>query len=121
MFSLEECNEQSQLLLQDNEELQWQEGWYRGYYELHVTPQRLTAEYFGTPSCKTRNGYEVSLANFTVENGANCISRPVGGGSVENGALRQGRTLDSKVTVDTDTGEYFVHNYTEVTLPFEFG
>ncbi|KAI7214329.1 hypothetical protein KC333_g6075 [Hortaea werneckii] len=115
--TIAECNNQSRLLIRDNEELQWQEGYYRGYYQLQISPQEVNAEYFGLPSLLTRNGYEVSLANFTVEKGANRLSRPVAGGSVENGALQNdGNVLMSNVTHDTETGECFVHDFSRVTI-----
>jgi alkaline phosphatase D len=34
-------------LVGSNRELQWAEGYYRGYYELYVSPEELTARYFG--------------------------------------------------------------------------
>lgn len=115
--TIAECNNQSRLLIRDNEELQWQEGYYRGYYQLQISPQEVNAEYFGLPSLLMRNGYEVSLANFTVEKGANRLSRPVAGGSVENGALQNdGNVLMSNVTHDTETGEWFVHDFSRVTI-----
>jgi len=112
-----QCNNQSRLLVRDNEELQWNEGYYRGYYELRISPQRVQAQYFGMPSLLTRNGYEVSLGNFSVENGANRVARPVGGGKVENGALRNGQTAMTNLTHDTNTGAWFVHNFSRVTIP----
>ncbi|KAK5171494.1 uncharacterized protein LTR77_004639 [Saxophila tyrrhenica] len=110
------CNEISRGLIRDNEELQWNEGWYRGYFELHISKEKIDARFFGTPSLQTRNGYEVSLANFTVVDGANKLSRPVGGGLVQDGALQGGNVSGSKVTVDTNDGRWFVHNFTRVTL-----
>lgn len=120
--SIEQCNNQSRLLVRDNEELQWQEGYYRGYYELQISPEAVRAEYFGLPSVRTRNGYEISLGNFTVEAGANRLQRPVGGGVVENGALQagDGEVRQTNLTLDTNTGEYlvFVANFTGgVTIP----
>ncbi|CAK1364625.1 unnamed protein product [Cercospora beticola] len=115
--TLWECNNQSRALVADNVELQWQEGYYRGYYEMQISKERVLAQYFGTPNLQTRNGYEVSLANFTVENNANRLSRPVGGGVVENGALLNGGTVTtSNLTLDTNTGEYFIHNFTRINL-----
>lgn len=35
-------------LVGSNRELQWAEGYYRGYYELYVSPEELTARYYGT-------------------------------------------------------------------------
>ena len=40
-------NKASANMVRNNEELQWSESYYRGYYELHVTPQKLTANYLG--------------------------------------------------------------------------
>ena len=34
-------------LIRDNAELQWTEGYYRGYYELQISPSEITANYFG--------------------------------------------------------------------------
>lgn len=30
-----------------NEEMQWQEGYYRGYFRLAVTPEQATAQFYG--------------------------------------------------------------------------
>ena len=85
---------------------------------MHISPQRVLAQYYGTPYLKTRNGYEVSLANFTIEYGENKLKRPVAGGFVESGALQNGGKpgLLSNVTVDTNSWEWFVHNFTEINL-----
>ncbi|KAF7185520.1 Alkaline phosphatase D [Pseudocercospora fuligena] len=115
--TLWECNNQSRALIADNPELQWQEGYYRGYYEMQISKDRILAQYFGTPYLQTRNGYEVPLGNFTIENGANHLTRPVGGGKVENGALQNGGNVAvSNVTLDTNTGVWFEHNYTKINL-----
>jgi alkaline phosphatase D len=111
------CNAQSAELVRDNPELQWQEAWYRGYYELKISKEKVVARYFGTPSLETRNGYEVSLANFTVENGQNRLARPVAGGSVDSGALQRGQPALTNLTYDTNTGEWFVHDFGRVNLP----
>ena len=110
------CNIMADKLVRDNAELQWMEGWYRGYFELQITPDQVDAHFFGMPSLQTRNGYEVSLANFTVVNGGNRLQRPVAGGTVEDGALQRGDRSMSKLTLDTNTGEYFVHDFTRVTI-----
>lgn len=34
--------------MRDNDELMWSEGYYRGYYELHVGKDEVRAEYYGT-------------------------------------------------------------------------
>ncbi|KAK3713085.1 hypothetical protein LTR37_008770 [Vermiconidia calcicola] len=118
--SIAKCNADTQKVVNDNEELQWNEGWYRGYFEMKITPERLIAHFFGTPSLQTRNGYEISLANFTVEAGANRLSRPIAGGAVEDGALQNGEVTMSKLTYDTNTGEYFVHNFSRVTIEVDY-
>ncbi len=54
----------------------------------------------------------LSLANFTVLNGANALQRnpSPGGGVVENGALKLGKTLQTNSTNNTATGVYFISN-----------
>lgn len=45
--TIESANAESRGLVRDNRELQWSEGYYRGYYELQVSPERIEASYFG--------------------------------------------------------------------------
>jgi phosphodiesterase/alkaline phosphatase D-like protein len=45
--SIANGNEKAAGLVKDNPELQWTEGHYRGYCELHITPQSIRAQYFG--------------------------------------------------------------------------
>lgn len=40
-------NRDSAIYVKDNAELQWSEGYYRGYYEINVTPQSVDAQFFG--------------------------------------------------------------------------
>lgn len=98
--------EGSELMVRDNQELQWQEGYYRGYYELHIDAQKIEAKFFGSPSVATRNPYEVSLANFTVYSGDNHLARPVAGGVVASGAIQEGEVLMTNLTLNTETGEW---------------
>jgi alkaline phosphatase D len=35
-------------MIERNEEMMWQEGYYRGYFILAVTPEKLAAQFFGT-------------------------------------------------------------------------
>lgn len=104
------ANNYSNWLVHANRELQWQDVYYRGYYELNISPQQVTAHYFGIPSIVQRLPYEVSLANFTVLSGANALQRPVGGGVVESGALKNGQTRITNITNNTLTGQYLVTN-----------
>jgi len=98
----------SQLLVGANAELQWQDLYYRGYFELHISEQEVAANYFGMPTIVTRNPDEISLANFTVKAGANKLTRPIAGGVAEAGYLRGGQVQRTNVTNDTSTGQYFV-------------
>lgn len=100
-LGLAACSNQiSEPLVEDNAVLQWQEGYYRGYYELHVNQSQLTAQYYGIPTVTKQNGWEVSLANFSVESGANKLKRPFG--PIEDGAIRGGaERLFSNITRDT--------------------
>jgi alkaline phosphatase D len=102
--NLARANNQSASLVRDNSELQWNEGYFRGYFELYVSKEKIDAMYFGCASVASRNSLEISLANFTVVSGENRLSRPVGGGSVESGVLRGGSVMGRNLTRDTSTG-----------------
>ena len=102
------ANNYSNWLVHANKELQWQDVYFRGYYELTVSKEKVDARYFGIPSLVQRLPYEISLANFTVMAGANALQRPVGGGVVESGALKNGVTKMTNITNDTSTGEWIV-------------
>ncbi|KXH50253.1 PhoD-like phosphatase [Colletotrichum nymphaeae SA-01] len=91
-----------------NPELQWQEYYYRGYFEMTIDYDAVNATFFGLPTYATRNGLEIALANFTVLSGENKLRRPVGGGSVEFGNLKGGVTKQTNLTNDTNTGEWSV-------------
>ncbi len=75
-----------------------------------MSQDSVNASYFGLPTVINRNPDEISLANFTVLNGANALYRnPVpAGGVVENGALKGGQTVQTNVTNSTSTGQYFI-------------
>ncbi|KAL9049370.1 MAG: hypothetical protein Q9162_007249 [Coniocarpon cinnabarinum] len=115
--SIAYANNASRALVADNAELQWQEAYYRGYYELQISKAFLNASYFGMPTIVTRNPFEIPLANFSVVSGANALSRPIGGGTVENGALSQGSVVMTNITNDTSIagGSWFIsHDDMEV-------
>lgn len=42
-------NEQAMTLVRDNSELQWTEGYFRGYFEMHLNAEMMEARYFGKP------------------------------------------------------------------------
>ncbi|KAK8107575.1 uncharacterized protein PG998_009588 [Apiospora kogelbergensis] len=103
-----------------NPELQWQDLYYRGYYELSIDYASINASFFGVPTNRVRQGYEVSLANFTVLNGENALHRSPSsdnagaaaalGGIVESGSLKLGQVKQTNLTHDTATGEYLVYS-----------
>lgn len=107
-ISLATANNYSSIIQASNEELQWQDLYYRGYYELHISGEEVVANYFGMPTVVTRNSWEIPLANFTVKSGENRLQRPVGGGIVESGSLKGGKTVQTNATVDTRNGTWFV-------------
>lgn len=107
-ITLAAANNYSSWLVEANEELQWNDLYYRGYFELHISHAEVNASYFGMPTIINRNPYEIPLANFSVQSGANKLSRPVGGGLVESGALKLGQVVQTNATNNTATGQFFV-------------
>ena len=107
-------------LVDANRELQWSELYYRGYFEIHITHAAVNAEYFGMPTIINRNPQEISLANFTVLNGANALQRVGGttaiGGKVENGYAKGAITAQTNITNSTDTGLYLITKDNEEDL-----
>lgn len=108
--TIQKANNISTWLTTNNPELQWQEAYYRGYFELHFTHDKVDAKYFGMPTIVSKNAYEISLANFTVQSGANEIQRPVGGGKIEAGSLKNGQLVITNITHDTSTGQWLITN-----------
>lgn len=86
--SVTEGNEQAAFLQGNNRELQWQDSFFRGYFELSVGYDAVNASFFGTPVISSPNGWEIPLANFTVKSGENRLHR---GGGRWQGRRRQGR------------------------------
>lgn len=115
-ITLEAANNASTWLQNANDELQWQDLYYRGYFELHFTHDKVDANFFGTPTTVTRNGWEIPLANFTVLAGENKLQRPVGGGIVESGSLKFGKRVQNNITLDTNSGEWFVSEADMIVL-----
>lgn len=72
----------------------------------------------GCPTVATRNPYEISLANFTVKHNANHLQRPVGGGSVQSGVLKDGKTALTNLTLDTSTGKYLYTNFSQMFIKY---
>ncbi|KAI0164955.1 alkaline phosphatase-like protein [Xylariaceae sp. FL1272] len=107
---------QAQYRIGNNTELQWQEGYYRGYIFLSVKPDVVEARYYGSPSVASRNSWDLPLANFTVLSGENKLKRPIAGGSVEAGALQTGETKPTNLSLNTDTFEWDVIGYDQMYL-----
>ena len=80
--------------------------------------QRLTPSFLlGSPSVATANAWDLPLANFTVASGKNHLSRPVGGGNVEAGFLRGGKTTGTNVTLNTETGKWDTVGFDTMYIP----
>jgi alkaline phosphatase D len=103
----------SQVYTAANAELQWQDSYYRGYYELTISQKRVDAAYFGIPTNAVRSGAEISLANFTVLAGENRLHRDgtsaALGGVAEAGSLKGGKVVPTNHTHDTDTGKWYTY------------
>ncbi|KAK4695693.1 alkaline phosphatase D, partial [Phenoliferia sp. Uapishka_3] len=68
--------------------LQYAEGQLRGYVELSITPNNVTADYFGF---LTRNSNVTHMGSFTTTKNSNKLDRPLNGGKkVAFGALGRG-------------------------------
>ena len=107
-ITISSANNYSDWLEGANPELHWNDLYYRGYYELHISYDEVTANYFGLPTIITRNPNEISLANFTVKSGDNRLQRPIAGGVAESGSLKGGEIRQTNVTNNTETGLYFI-------------
>ncbi|KAL5363030.1 PhoD-like phosphatase-domain-containing protein [Aspergillus floccosus] len=103
----------------ENKELLWTEGYYRGYYELHLRRDEAEARFFGCPTVATRNAWELPLANFTVKHGDNHLMRPVAGGKVEAGFIQDGEVKHTNLTLNTETGEWKVIGFEQMFLESE--
>ena len=108
----------SSIVVDANAELQWQESYYRGYFELYLSHDWANASFFGTPTIVNRNPFEIPIANFSVAAGANRLARPIAGGVVENGAVKGGRVVQTNVTNDTSVsgGSWFISRDDEEDL-----
>ncbi|KAI5118113.1 hypothetical protein M0805_003467 [Coniferiporia weirii] len=71
-----------------NEDLQWSEGSYRGFFTLTIDPQTMKATYYAMQNVSFANLNAFASATFTVEAGSNKLSRPIAGGSVLAGVLK---------------------------------
>ncbi|KAM7186370.1 alkaline phosphatase [Rhypophila sp. PSN 637] len=110
------ANKNSQQPIDRNDEVHWQEGYYRGYFILTIGQKSARAEYFGAPTIATRNNLDLPLGNFSINAGDNHLTRPVGDGRVEAGALRGGKTVGTNLTLDTAKGTWSVVGFDKMYL-----
>jgi alkaline phosphatase D len=111
--TLTAANAGSAWLTAANRELQWQDLFYRGYFELSIDYGGVNASFFGIPTTRIKQGYEISLANFSVVAGENKLHRSSGSaavGVVESGSLKNGKMVQTNLTYDTATGKYFIYS-----------
>jgi len=78
----------SSIYVRDNIDLQWSEGFFRGFFTLEITPKTLNATYWSMRDVTFRNLDGFPIASFIVNAGQNRLSRPVAGGHVASGALK---------------------------------
>ncbi|KIJ34147.1 hypothetical protein M422DRAFT_263800 [Sphaerobolus stellatus SS14] len=71
-----------------NEDLQWSEGSYRGFFTLQISTKTLTATYYAMNNVSNPNLDGFASAQFVVNSGENRLSRPIAGGSVKAGVLK---------------------------------
>ncbi|KAG4270348.1 alkaline phosphatase [Fusarium proliferatum] len=81
----------------ENKELFWQEGYYRGYFHLSVSPKNVSAQFF-------------------VLAGDNHIHRPKDGVQAESGALKTGEIKHTNLTFNTETGVWKVKGFDKMYL-----
>ncbi|KLO12363.1 hypothetical protein SCHPADRAFT_941275 [Schizopora paradoxa] len=71
-----------------NEDLQWSEGSYRGFFTISVDTKQVNTTYYAMTNVTSANLGNFASANFIVKAGANKLNRPVAGGSVAAGVLK---------------------------------
>ncbi|KAG7285353.1 hypothetical protein NEMBOFW57_009976 [Staphylotrichum longicolle] len=87
------ANGLSKWLVSKNPELQWQDLYYRGYYEMSIGYEKIEAKFFGIPDVEVQSDDEILLATFLINSGENKLARnpTVGGGRAKGGALKNGK------------------------------
>jgi len=71
-----------------NPDLHWSEASYRGFFTLEVAASNVTATFYAMRNLNTSNTDGFASAKFVVHSGQNRLARPVAGGSVLAGVLR---------------------------------
>ncbi|TKX23601.1 putative PhoD-like phosphatase-2 [Elsinoe australis] len=112
--SVASANQQASELVRDNAELMWNEGYFRGYLKLSLSTEEARAEYYGPPTVRLRTAWDLPLGNFTTASGSNHLTRPIGGGQVNAGALKDGvnpgqvNSINGTLALNTETGEWAI-------------
>ncbi|KAH7035020.1 PhoD-like phosphatase-domain-containing protein [Microdochium trichocladiopsis] len=114
--TIEYARREAQYRVGNNTELQWQDGYYRGYFILAASHDKVEAQYYGSPSVASRNPWDLPLANFTVAAGSNKLSRPIAGGRVEAGFGKGVEIRPTNLTLNTETQEWDVVGYNVMYL-----
>ncbi|KAF3922443.1 hypothetical protein AA313_de0206562 [Arthrobotrys entomopaga] len=83
--NLTDCQEISQKVVSDNDQVKWAEGYYRGYYVIEFTPQEMKADFYSV-EVDTRNENEILAATWVSEVNTNKFKRPFG--QVKTGVLQ---------------------------------
>ncbi|KAJ3574353.1 hypothetical protein NP233_g1821 [Leucocoprinus birnbaumii] len=86
--TFDQATNTSAVFVRDNIDLQWSEGFFRGFFTLEVSPKTLHATYYSMRNVTFRNLDGFAVASFIVNAGENRLSRPVAGGKVLSGALK---------------------------------
>jgi len=82
----------SQVYVTFNDDLQWSEGSYRGFFTLTVNPEEVNATYYAMTNISSPNLNSFVSAVFNVKSNANKLTRPVAGGRVMAGVLKTNGT-----------------------------
>jgi len=82
------ANNKSSLYVSVNSDLQWSEGFYRGFFTLTLDSKHATATYYAMRDISTPNLDGFSSAQFIVQAGTSMLQRPVAGGKVAAGVLK---------------------------------
>ncbi|KAG7878395.1 hypothetical protein KL925_004296 [Ogataea polymorpha] len=74
--TLEQCYDTSKKLLEGNSGLIWNEGYYRGYFELEVSSAKMEVTYFGV-NISNSDPQEYKLASFEILRDSNHVHRDI--------------------------------------------
>lgn len=82
-------NQQAADLVATNDDLVFADPGWRGYFDLRLSFQNVSAQFFAAPNLTTRNSIEIAGPRFMLPRNRGLISRPVNNGQpTAFGALR---------------------------------